>query len=100
MLCMDVVFDIGALVVLYPRLTLGGTRVLRGLELGVIGYTIGQLPLWLLWYAEQPWPDALVVKQLLLELLSSLLTGATIGLASGSRVPGPSIRTADQGWTD
>jgi hypothetical protein len=39
---------------------------------------LGQAPLWLLWYAEQPWPDALVVKQLLLELIASLILGLVV----------------------
>jgi hypothetical protein len=34
--------------------------------------------LWLLWYAEQPWPGTLVAKQLALELVSSLLIAFTI----------------------
>jgi hypothetical protein len=75
---------IGALVWIYPRLAIAGSRVTRGLKLGLLGYVVGQLPLWLLWYAEQPWPDSLVRKQLLLELLSSLLIGITIGAMSGS----------------
>jgi hypothetical protein len=76
---------IGTLVVIYPRLGFGGSDVIRGLKLGLLGYAIGQLPLWLLWYAEQPWPDGLVAKQLALELISSLLIGATITLTSRLR---------------
>jgi hypothetical protein len=75
---------IGALVWIYPRLAIRGSRVTRGLKLGLLGYVIGQLPLWLLWYAEQPWPDSLVQKQLFLELISALLIGVTIGAMSGS----------------
>jgi hypothetical protein len=44
---------------------------------------MGQVPLWLLWYAEQPWPGSLVVKQLVLELLSSLIVGFTIAVVAG-----------------
>ena len=75
--------SIAALVWVYPRLAITGTKLVRGLKLGLLGYVAGQLPLWLLWYAEQPWPDAIVVKQLVLELIASLLIGATIGLTSG-----------------
>lgn len=39
---------------------------------------IGQAPLWLLWYAEQPRPDTLIVKQLSLELVSSLILGLVV----------------------
>jgi len=49
---------------------------------------MGQLPVWLLWYAEQPWPGDLVLKQLGLELLSSIAIGVTITLVAGaSAVP-------------
>jgi hypothetical protein len=49
-----------------------------GLKFGAIAWMIGQAPLWLLWYAEQPWPGALVVKQLLLELASALILGVVV----------------------
>jgi hypothetical protein len=50
----------------------------EGLKYGLIGWMIGQAPLWLLWYAEQPWPDALVLKQLVLELISALILGVAV----------------------
>ncbi len=43
---------------------------------------MGQVPLWLSWYAEQPWPGLLVVRQLGLELLSSLIVGLTIAVVA------------------
>ena len=76
-------FYVGALVWLYPRLAIEGSRMTRGLKLGLLGYVVAQLPLWLLWYAEQPWPDSLVLKQLVLELISSLLIGLTVAMMSG-----------------
>jgi hypothetical protein len=74
-----------ALVWTYARLRLAGSRLARGLKLGVLGWLIGEVPLWLLWYAEQPWPGTLVVKQLVLELAGSLLIGITIALVAGAR---------------
>jgi hypothetical protein len=50
----------------------------EGLKFGFAGWMIGQVPLWLLWYAEQPWPDSLVVKQLVLELISALAIGLVV----------------------
>jgi hypothetical protein len=73
---------ISALVWIYGRLSLEGSQTARGLKLGLIGWLVGQAPLYMLWYAEQPWPDSLVVKQLGLELLSSLAIGLTIALVS------------------
>ena len=76
---------IAGLVWVYAHLRLEGSIVTTGLTLGVVGWSIGQAPLYLLWYAEQPWPGALVVKQLGLELVSSLLIGLTIAATAGMR---------------
>jgi hypothetical protein len=70
------------LVWLFARLRLEGSPVLQGLRLGTLGWMIGQVPLWLLWYAEQPWPGVLVVKQPGLEWLSSLIVGLTIAVVA------------------
>jgi hypothetical protein len=69
---------VGGLVWVYLRVTFSGSRVVQGLKLGFLGWVIGQVPLWLLWFAEQPWPNELVLKQLALELVSSLVVGVTI----------------------
>jgi hypothetical protein len=71
---------ISALVWVYPRLQLAGSPAVQGLKLGVVAWMMGQAPLWLIWYAEQPWPGVLVAKQLGLELVSSLIVGLTIAL--------------------
>ena len=73
---------ISGLVWIYGRLSLEGSQTARGLKLGMIAWLVGQAPLWLLWYAEQPWPDSLVVKQLGLELIASLVIGLTIAFVS------------------
>jgi hypothetical protein len=75
---------ISAMVWLYGHLQMSGPATVRGLTLGVFGWVVGQVPLWLLWYAQQPWPGGLVVKQLGLELLSSLIIGLAIAFAAGS----------------
>jgi hypothetical protein len=73
---------ISGLVWIYGRLSIAGSHTVRGLKLGLIAWLVGQAPLWLIWYAEQPWPDDLVVKQLGLELIASLAIGLTIALVS------------------
>ncbi len=70
------------LVWIYSRLRLAGSKWQRGLTVGLIGWTLSQVPVWLLWYAQQPWPGVLVVKQLTLELASSLIIGLTIVLVA------------------
>jgi hypothetical protein len=67
-----------ALVWVYSRLSLGGSWIRQGLAIGVAGFFLGQAPLWLLWYAEQPWPGTLVVKQLVLELVAALIVGMVV----------------------
>ena len=63
----------------------GWLGVDRGLQLGIVGWTMGQEPCGFCWYAGQPWPGVLVLKQLGLELVSSLVIGLTI--ATVARVP-------------
>jgi hypothetical protein len=73
---------VSGLVWIYGRLSLDGSLTARGLKLGVVAWLVGQAPLFMLWYAEQPWGDELIVKQLGLELLSSLAIGLTIAFVS------------------
>jgi hypothetical protein len=77
---------ISALVWVFMRARLEGSLAAQGIQLGLLGWVMGQVPLWLLWYAEQPWPGNLVVKQLVLELISSLVIGVTIARAGGQFV--------------
>jgi hypothetical protein len=78
-----------ALVWMYSRLAIDGSWVKQGLTIGALGFFIGQMPLWLLWYAEQPWPGSLVIKQLPLELVSALLIGIVVaGVARRRAVHG------------
>jgi len=69
---------IAALVWIFGRVDYRGGVLAQGTKLGLLGWVAGQAPLWLLWYAEQPWPGSLVIKQLGLELVSSLILGVTI----------------------
>jgi hypothetical protein len=78
---------VGALVWIYLRLPFEGSLVVRGLKLGLLGWFVGQVPLWLVWFAEQPWPNGLVVKQLTLELASTLIVGVTIAAVARRASP-------------
>ena len=83
------------LVWIYGRLSLDGSRTTRGLKLGLVGWLVGQAPLYMIWSAQQPWPDSLVVKQVGLELLASLAIGLTIAFVSRLpvRSPAPHVAT-------
>jgi MFS superfamily sulfate permease-like transporter len=86
---------VSALVWVFSRLDLAGSTSMRGVKIGVLGWLIGQVPLWLLWYAEQPWPDSLVLKQLGYELASSIVIGLTIAFVSGLKArSAPALQAA------
>ena len=51
----------------------------RALKLGVIAWLIGPAPLYLLWYAEQPWPGTLVARQLPYEFVIAMVLALTAG---------------------
>jgi hypothetical protein len=73
---------IAALVWVFSRVEFRGGVAEQGIKVGLLGWLIGQAPLWLLWYAEQPWPGTLVLKQLSLELASSIVIGLTVAAIS------------------
>ena len=87
-------FYISALVWIFGRAELRGSALAQGVKLGLLGWMVGQAPLWLLWYAEQPWPGALVIKQLALELASSMILGVTIVAVARRRQPARSVVAA------
>jgi hypothetical protein len=70
------------LIWVYTRISLKGSAARQAVSLGFLAWLMGQVPLWLIWYAEQPWPGSLVVKQLGLELVSSILICFTIVLTA------------------
>ena len=74
-----------AFVWVYSRMNLQGGVLAQGIKLGFLAWFLGQVPVWLLWWAEQPWPDTLVPKQLGLELVASLVFGLTIAAVGGRR---------------
>jgi hypothetical protein len=69
----------------YTHAPMKGSTARQGVFLGLLAWMMGQVPLWLIWYAEQPWPDSLIVKQLGLELISSIVIGLTITFTAPQR---------------
>src|SRR5256885_4055530 len=53
----------------------GGDDIAQGLKFGVLAWLFGPVPMYLLWFAEQPWPLSLTIKQLALELFTMLVLG-------------------------
>ena len=52
-----------------------GDAIAQGLKFGVLAWLFGPVPMYLLWFAEQPWPLSLTIKQVLLELFTMLVLG-------------------------
>ena len=52
-----------------------GEEIPQGLRFGVLAWLFGPVPMYLLWFAEQPWPFSLTIKQLALELFTMLVLG-------------------------
>ena len=75
-----------AFVWVYSRMNLKGGVVAQGVTLGFLAWFLGQVPVWLLWWAEQPWPDSLVPKQLGLELVASLVFGFIVAAIGARRI--------------
>ena len=78
---------ITALVIVNNRIALAGDPIVRGLKLGGLGWLVSAAPQWLLWYAQQPWPGTLVVKQLALELVAALILGLVVSVMSRRAIP-------------
>ena len=81
---------------LHARLRLEGSLLTRGLTLGLVGWLMSQVPLWVIWYAQQPWPGLLVVKQLGLELVAMIVIGTVIATVAhaGAKVPTQQLTTS------
>ncbi|HEV8382756.1 MAG TPA: hypothetical protein VGQ29_14300 [Gemmatimonadales bacterium] len=52
-----------------------GEEIPQGLRFGGLAWLFGPVPMYLLWFAEQPWPFSLTLKQLGLELFTMLVLG-------------------------
>ena len=68
-----------AFVTLFAWTLKPGPSIAQGVRFGVLAWLIGPVPMYLLWFAEQPWPSSLLVKQLPLELIAFLILGVVAG---------------------
>jgi hypothetical protein len=63
---------------IYARIARPGAWVWQGLRFGLIAWLMSQVPQWLLWYSEQPWPGDLIAKQLALQLVTVLAVSLVV----------------------
>ena len=78
-----------AFVILFARTLKPGPSIPQGARFGALAWLFGPVPMYLLWFAEQPWPTSLIVKQLPLELIAFL----TLGVVAGSILRGSAAFT-------
>jgi hypothetical protein len=52
-----------------------GAEIPQGLRFGMLAWLFGPVPMYLLWFAEQPWPFSLTIKQIGLDLFTMLVLG-------------------------
>jgi len=74
-LCMAIAF-----VALFSRWVRPGPEIPQGLRFGVLAWLFGPVPMYLLWFAEQPWPLRLTIKQLVLELFTMVVLGTVTSM--------------------
>lgn len=73
-----------AFVTIFARTLRPGPAIPQGVRFGVLAWLLGPVPMYLLWFSEQPWPSSLLVKQLPLELVNFLVLGLIAGAIAGS----------------
>src|SRR5437867_10831660 len=52
----------------------------QGLRFGLAIAVLMTIPMYLIYYAVQPWPDAVVVKQIVYDVISVLVMGVVVAL--------------------
>jgi hypothetical protein len=77
---------VSAFVWMYSRMATPGGGIRQGLKFGVMAWLMTQVPQWLTWYAEQPWPGELITKALALELASVLTLSVVVTVMSRSAI--------------
>lgn len=70
-----------AFVALFTRWVRPGPEIPQGLRFGVLAWLFGPVPMYLLWFAEQPWPLSLTIKQVVLDLFTMLVLGTLTSMA-------------------
>jgi hypothetical protein len=70
-----------------------GEEIPQGLRFGVLAWLFGPAPMYLLWFAEQPWPLSLTLKQLGLDLFTMLVLGTLTAMLYRSPIPSPGPRS-------
>jgi hypothetical protein len=79
-------FAIGFVALFARGVPRAGHAISQGARFGTLAWMLGPVPMYLIWFADQPWPFALTVKQIALDLVGMLILGTlTAKLYRGSK---------------
>lgn len=78
-----------AFVALSNRWMRPGAEIPQGLRFGALAWLFGSVPMYLQRFAEQPWPLALTIKSLVLELFTMLVLGTFAAMLYAPPTPKP-----------
>lgn len=65
----------------------GKPAVAQGLRFGMAIAVLMTIPMYLIYYAVEPWPGAVVVKQIVYDVIAVLLMGVAVALVNQGRKP-------------
>ena len=80
MLLADVLMGFGFTWIYLKGREPGKPAVGQGLRFGIAIAVLMTIPMYLIYYAVQPWPGAVVVKQIIYDVISVLVMGVVVAL--------------------
>ena len=80
MLLADVLMGFGFTWIFLKGREAGKPAVGQGLRFGIAIAVLMTIPMYLIYYAVQPWPGAVVVKQIIYDVISVLVMGVVVAL--------------------
>ena len=80
MLLADVLMGFGFTWIYLKGREAGKPAVGQGLRFGIAIAVLMTIPMYLIYYAVQPWPGAVVVKQIVYDVISVLVMGVVVAL--------------------
>jgi len=80
MLLADVLMGFGFTWIFLKGREPGRPAVGQGLRFGIAIAVLMTIPMYLIYYAVQPWPGAVVVKQIIYDVISVLVMGVVVAL--------------------
>ena len=65
----------------------GASWLMQGVRFGIAAALFATVPMYLIYYALQPWPGTLVVKQILLQTISTVIVGIVVAWINRTSLP-------------